>query len=90
MLSVRNSASRTVVSLDGVWRFQLDPEDRGQAERWFATPLPAPRPMPVPASYNDITIAPKSTTTWVLHGTSARPSPRTIWARTDWFYVSAP
>ncbi|SDN27016.1 beta-glucuronidase [Actinomyces ruminicola] len=59
MLSVRNSASRAVVSLDGVWRFQLDPEDRGQAERWFATPLPAPRPMPVPASYNDITIAPE-------------------------------
>lgn len=56
MLSVRPSASREVRSLDGVWRFQLDPDqDTGLTERWFAAPLPEPRPMPVPASYNDVT-----------------------------------
>ncbi|WP_103062284.1 beta-glucuronidase [Actinomyces qiguomingii] len=55
MLSVRNSASRTVISLDGVWRFQLDPADRGLLDGWFTGRLSAPRPMPVPASYNDVT-----------------------------------
>ncbi|PHP52804.1 beta-glucuronidase [Actinomyces ruminis] len=59
MLSVRNSASRDVMSLDGVWRFQLDSGDVGQTEGWFAAPLPAARPMPVPASYNDVTIEPE-------------------------------
>ncbi|MCL3778273.1 MULTISPECIES: beta-glucuronidase [unclassified Actinomyces] len=56
MLSVRQTPSRDVRSLDGVWRFQLDPaQDEGLALRWFAAPLPGPRPMPVPASYNDVT-----------------------------------
>ncbi len=26
------------LSLDGAWRFRLDPEDRGRSERWFAHP----------------------------------------------------
>ncbi|MDY3678897.1 MAG: beta-glucuronidase [Actinomyces urogenitalis] len=56
MLAARSSASRDIRSLDGVWSFQLDPDqDAGLDQRWFAAPLPAPRPMPVPASYNDIT-----------------------------------
>ncbi|MDO4900786.1 beta-glucuronidase [Actinomyces sp.] len=59
MLSVRNSASRSVISLDGVWRFQLDPDDAGRAGNWFATPLSDPRPMPVPASFNDVTTDPE-------------------------------
>ncbi|MDU0347229.1 hypothetical protein [Actinomyces sp. MRS3W] len=32
MLSVRSSSSRTVMNLDGVWRFQLDPDDHGRSE----------------------------------------------------------
>ncbi|WP_353081915.1 beta-glucuronidase [Tessaracoccus lapidicaptus] len=55
MLGARPSASRTIHTLDGVWDFQLDP-GTGDAERWFAGPLPTPRPMPVPASYNDVTV----------------------------------
>lgn len=27
-------------SLTGAWQFQMDPEDRGLTERWFAQPLP--------------------------------------------------
>ncbi len=56
MLSVRQSCSRDVYSLDGLWDFQIDPTDLGNTDRWFATGLPAPRSMPVPASYNDITV----------------------------------
>ncbi|MCZ0856746.1 beta-glucuronidase [Actinomyces israelii] len=56
MLPLRQSVSRDIRSLDGVWRFQLDAgEDVGLEERWFDAPLSAPRPMPVPASYNDVT-----------------------------------
>ncbi|MDO5673009.1 MAG: beta-glucuronidase [Actinomycetaceae bacterium] len=55
MLSVRQTVSRTNVSLDGIWDFKLDPDNVGQSERWFAGPLKDARPMPVPASYNDIT-----------------------------------
>ena len=56
MLPLRQSVSRDIRSLDGVWRFQLDAgEDAGLEERWFDAPLSAPRPMPVPASYNDVT-----------------------------------
>ncbi|HJE52492.1 MAG TPA: hypothetical protein K8V15_11055 [Tessaracoccus flavescens] len=55
MLRARTSPSRLVFALDGVWDFQIDSSNDGVANRWFAGPLSAPRPMPVPASYNDIT-----------------------------------
>lgn len=37
------AASREVVSLDGIWSFATDPENRGEAEKWFepAAKLPA-------------------------------------------------
>lgn len=56
MLFTRPSASRSIVSLDGVWQFALDSAGTGIAERWFAGPLPDSRPMPVPSSFNDVTI----------------------------------
>lgn len=55
MLRIRRSVSRAVHSLDGIWDFQLDKEHSGVDERWYASRLGSPRPMPVPASYNDIT-----------------------------------
>ncbi|MBB1508291.1 beta-glucuronidase [Tessaracoccus sp. MC1756] len=55
MLGARTSLSRTITSLDGVWDFSVDTQNSGIEQRWFAGPLEQPRPMPVPASYNDIT-----------------------------------
>lgn len=59
MLSVRQTPSRQVIRLDGVWDFSLDPNDCGTDRRFFTGPLPQARPMPVPASYNEITTDPE-------------------------------
>jgi beta-glucuronidase len=54
MLAVRDTPTRQRKSLDGLWRFSLDPEGAGRAKGWERA-LPAGfREMPVPASYNDI------------------------------------
>ena len=54
MLAARDTPTRERKSLDGLWRFVLDPEDEGRNQNWFDG-LPAhAREMPVPASYNDI------------------------------------
>ena len=55
MLRTRRSPSRTVHNLDGVWDLQVDSANVGIEESWFAQNLANPRPMPVPASYNDVT-----------------------------------
>ena len=47
------SASRRVVSLDGMWKFQFDPESAGVGANW-ANGLPAPVLMPVPSSFCDL------------------------------------
>lgn len=51
------SETRQIRSLDGIWQFRLDEQGVGEKEKWYALPsLPEPTiPMPVPASYNDIT-----------------------------------
>lgn len=54
MLSVRQTPSRQVTSLNGVWEFTLDPKNEGGAQEYFRASLPDSRPMPVPASYNEI------------------------------------
>lgn len=54
MLTVRQTPSRNVFSLDGVWDFRVDRHDCGVDDRWYDAPLHDSRPMPVPASYNDI------------------------------------
>ena len=53
LLYPRVTATRRVVSLDGMWKFQFDPEYAGEAAGWTAG-LPAPCSMPVPASFCDI------------------------------------
>ena len=40
--------------LDGLWRFQFDPQEAGDKERWAERGLPAPISMPVPASFADV------------------------------------
>jgi beta-glucuronidase len=54
LLYPHESPTRAARDLSGLWRFQLDPTDRGEADRWFAGPLPAPRLIPVPCSWNDL------------------------------------
>jgi beta-glucuronidase len=54
MLRPRETATRERRSLDGLWRFRLDPAGTGRSEGWWQAPLVDAREMPVPASYNDI------------------------------------
>ncbi|XP_050696956.1 beta-glucuronidase-like isoform X2 [Eriocheir sinensis] len=57
----RESASREVKSLDGLWDFRLVPlldQEKGFREQWYKEPLRKSGPvisMAVPSSYNDIT-----------------------------------
>lgn len=46
------SAARRVISLDGMWRFEFDPESNGMDAGW-GVGLPKPISMPVPASFCD-------------------------------------
>ncbi|MFS0724325.1 beta-glucuronidase [Paenibacillus sp. 1P07SE] len=48
--------SRTVIDLNGIWNFKLDPGD-GLANHWYREKLTDPLPMAVPSSYNDIGVA---------------------------------
>ena len=50
MLSPRQSSTREHTSLDGLWRFALDPRGAGRAERWWTRALPGDGEMAVPAS----------------------------------------
>ena len=54
MLRPRDTRTRERRSLDGLWRFALDPEGVGRAEEWSGRPLPSARDVPVPASFNDV------------------------------------
>lgn len=56
MLAPRWTTSRSARKLDGLWEFAFDPQSRGLAEQWWRDTLPASRPMPVPASYNDLVV----------------------------------
>ena len=47
------SSSRRVVGLDGMWKFQFDPESAGAQAGW-ANGLPDPVLMPVPSSFCDL------------------------------------
>ena len=55
MLYPYESRSREVKDLSGVWRFKLDADNVGLQEKWYEKPLEDTIPMPVPASYNDMT-----------------------------------
>lgn len=48
-----DSASRRAVSLDGMWKFEFDPESKGEKSGWM-NGLPEPVSMPVPSSFCDL------------------------------------
>ena len=55
LLYPHESATRATRDLSGLWRFHLDPDDKGEAARWFETGLPTgARAIPVPCSWNDL------------------------------------
>jgi len=55
MLYPRESETREVKDLSGVWEFRVDKDNEGHEKQWFKKPLEDTIAMPVPASYNDIT-----------------------------------
>jgi beta-glucuronidase len=54
MLAVRTTPTRDRKTLDGLWRFCLDPDGSGRRRGWENGLPPEAREMPVPASYNDV------------------------------------
>jgi beta-glucuronidase len=54
VLRPQDTATRERKSLNGLWRFALDPAAEGRTRGWFNGPLPDAREMPVPASFNDV------------------------------------
>ncbi|MBB5233985.1 beta-glucuronidase [Deinococcus budaensis] len=53
LLLPQQNQHRNLLDLSGLWHFQLDPGEEGEAQGW-STALPAPRPIPVPCSWNDL------------------------------------
>jgi len=53
LLHPQQNEVRNLLDLSGVWSFQLDPAEKGESAGWFNA-LPAPRPIPVPCSWNDL------------------------------------
>lgn len=53
LLRPRQNGFRDVLDLSGLWSFQLDPREEGEAQGWSRA-LPAPRPIAVPCSWNDL------------------------------------
>lgn len=58
---------RMMQSLDGMWKFQFDPEEIGEKSGW-ENGLPAPVSMPVPSSFADFLQTIKSETIVVISG----------------------
>ncbi len=59
MLFPRESETREVKNLSGIWRFKADYANTGYEECWQERTLADTIPMPVPSSYNDITQNPR-------------------------------
>ncbi|MFP3937330.1 MAG: beta-glucuronidase [Phycisphaerae bacterium] len=56
MLYPRESETREIKDLCGIWSFRADAAGEGFDGKWYASGLESPvREMPVPSSYNDIT-----------------------------------
>ncbi|MFP4214986.1 MAG: beta-glucuronidase [Phycisphaerae bacterium] len=55
MLFPRESETREVKDLSGIWNFKADVKGEGHKKNWQKRPLTKTQPMPVPSSYNDIT-----------------------------------
>src|SRR3954471_17435064 len=54
MLRPQDGPTRERKSLNGLWRFRLDPDGVGRDDGWWRAPLTDATDMPVPASYNDV------------------------------------
>src|SRR3954447_10548828 len=54
MLRPQDGPTRERKSLNGLWRFRLDPGGAGREDGWWRAPLADAIEMPVPASYNDV------------------------------------
>jgi beta-glucuronidase len=54
VLRPQDGPTRERKSLNGLWRFRLDPDGVGRDAGWQRAPLAEAREMPVPASYNDV------------------------------------
>ena len=52
MLYPRETVSRRVVSMDGMWKFCLDEKSAGENEKWQEG-IPGKEMIPVPASFQD-------------------------------------
>ncbi len=55
MLFPRESETREIRDISGIWNFRVDWNNEGIKNKWFEKPLTNTIPMPVPSSYNDIT-----------------------------------
>lgn len=55
MLYPQENETREVKDLSGIWSFRADRGGQGRKEEWFRAPLVKSIPMPVPASFNDLT-----------------------------------
>jgi beta-glucuronidase len=53
LLYPQQNPLRNVLDISGLWQFQLDPKEEGEAQAWFNA-LPSPRMIPVPCSWNDL------------------------------------
>jgi beta-glucuronidase len=53
LLYPQQNLLRNVLDISGLWQFQLDPKEEGEAQAWFNA-LPSPRMIPVPCSWNDL------------------------------------
>lgn len=53
LLYPQQNQVRNVLDTSGLWQFQLDPKEEGEAQGWFRS-LPAPRQIAVPCSWNDL------------------------------------
>ncbi len=53
LLFPQQNQHRNILDLSGLWQFQLDPKEEGEAKGWFNA-LPAPRLIAVPCSWNDL------------------------------------
>ncbi len=59
MLYPKSNEARSVLSLDGIWNFQLD-DGQAEAEHWEEKGLPEAELVSVPASYNDQLVSEKA------------------------------
>ena len=53
LLHPQRNQFRDLLDTSGLWQFQLDPGEQGEAQGWFRA-LPAPRPIAVPCSWNGL------------------------------------